>query len=244
MNHSLQYSLAALLLLASCRHTPSDATATSGSEPTEETQEVRVVRQHVNIPHDFSYITNLSSVDIVFTQGDFAVDAEGDSALLRFLDVNFDSNLMTVNIVTENNMDLNAYGNQSRVKLYVSCPELKCVSLCGNGGFECPGSLKSEHLQLGLLGSGNMTLNRVECESLNLQTTAPNSISIAALVAEKADLYSSNAATMDITMEVGELTLMNDASKSITLKGKANEVLVTKPNDPNLKNEVQMPPHR
>ena len=39
---------------------------------------------------------------IIYTQGDFNIDVEGDSAMLGYLNTTFESNLLTTNIYTDN----------------------------------------------------------------------------------------------------------------------------------------------
>ena len=244
MRHSIiqLWSLPVILLtLASCTQTPSGNNAAAPTNDTTKKPAPKaqhIIRKHINIPYDFSYITNLGSVDIIYTQGNYSIEAEGDSTTLSYLSATFDSNLLTVSVLTDNNVDLNLYGNSSNLKLYVSCPELKCVSICGNGNFESQATWRTEDLQLGTLGTGSMKLGRVECTTFSLQSTNTGDFSVSHLQAEDATIYSNSSAHIDLNVDVNNLILINDGTQTTKLTGKANKTVIKKPDDKNLTNQL------
>ena len=161
MKQGIIIALAALLLLGACRRAGTEKEDNSSKKNIEktETREQNIIRKRISIPFDFSYITNLGSVDIIYTQGNYAIEVEGDSATLNYLKAEFDSNLLTVSLQDDNNTDINLFGNAGNVKMYVSAPTLKCVSICGSGSFESQATWRAEDIQLGVLSSGNMKMN-------------------------------------------------------------------------------------
>ncbi len=241
MKYGFIITLAALLLLGSCRQssTPKEKeqNVTTKSEKSA-TREQNIIKKHISIPFDFSYITNLGSVDIIYTQGNYNIEVEGDSALLNYLNINFDSNLMTVYVQTDNSTDINLYGAKSNIKMYVSTPELKCVSICGNGSFESQATWRAENLQLGVLSTGKMNIGRVECTTLDLQSTDIGDITLTDLHAEDATIYSCSSANINVNMNVKNLVVINDGKQKMKLTGKAQHVAIKNSKDLNLVNEL------
>lgn len=240
MKYGLIFTLSTVLLLGACRHASPQQEGKDASQPNEKVQKKKnIIRKSINIPQDFNYLTNLGSIDVIFTQGNYSVEVEGDSATLNYLNTDFDSNLLTVSIQNEGNQDYNFYGNTSNVLMYVSCPDLQCVSVCGNGGFTSQATWRTENLQLGALGTGSMNIGKVECTTFSLQSTHVGEVNVTDLHAEDAAIYSRSSAHINIHMDVNNLTILNDGNQAMKLTGKASKTLIKNPNDPNLVNELQ-----
>ena len=237
MKYKLLIPVAMLLMLGACRN--------ASSNQQEKTKEVtaakkqNVIKKHISIPRDFSYLTNLGSVDIIYTQGNYSIDVEGDSALLEYLETTFDSNLLTVSIRMDSNTDINFYGNPKSVKMYLSCPDLKCVSICGNGSFVSEATWRAEDLQLGVLGTGDMKLGRIECTTFSIQSSDVGAITVSDLQAEDATIYSCSSAEIEANVNVENLTILNDGTQKMKLTGKATKQLIKNPKDPNLTNKIE-----
>lgn len=240
MKYGIIATLSTLLLLSACHHaTPSNDVKTDTQNSTKsEQRKQNIIRKRISIPFDFSYITNLGSVDIIYTQGDYNIEVEGDSTTLNFLNAEFDSNLLTVNLQSDNNTDINLYGNSNNIKMYVSTPELKCVSICGNGSFESQATWRAENIQLGVLSTGSMKIGRVECTTFEMQSTDIGNIDITDLHAEDATIYSRSSATINANVDVTNLTVINDGQQKMKLTGKAQNARIKNPNDINLINKL------
>ena len=115
MKQGIIITLAALLLLGACRRASTEKQDNSNKKNIEktETREQNIIRKRISIPFDFSYITNLGSVDIIYTQGNYAIEVEGDSTTLNYLKAEFDSNLLTVSLQDDNNTDINLLATQA-----------------------------------------------------------------------------------------------------------------------------------
>ena len=228
MKYGFIITLASLLLLGSCRQ--SSAPKADGQNSTTKsekpaTRELNIIKKHISIPFDFR-------------QGNYSIDAEGDSALLNYLVTEFDSNVLTVNVQTDNNTDFNKFGSTSNIKLYVSAPNLKCVSVCGNGSFESEATWRTEDLQLGVLSTGKMNIGKVECTTFNLQSTDIGDITLTDLHAEDATIYSRSSANINANINVKNLVVINDGKQKMKLTGKAQNVAIKNPQDLNLINEL------
>lgn len=233
--------LLAMALLTGCRHSTQSTQQDSGTEQGEEQKDVKrnVVRRQLPMPSEFNYLTNLGNVDIIYTQGEYHLEVEGDSVLLEQLTTNFDSNLLTVSLGADGNPDFNKYGSTSRVTMYLSCPDLACVSICGNGSFESRGTWTEPDLQLGMLHNGTMTLEHVECGTFALQVSAEGTVTLGNLHANEATIMSRSAASIKANVDVDELTVMNENKTKLHVTGRANHALFSHPNDPNLVNELE-----
>ncbi|MBO7569725.1 MAG: DUF2807 domain-containing protein [Bacteroidaceae bacterium] len=241
MKYGIIITFATVLMLGACRHTTPANEVKTTNKRTEKTEQRKqnIIKKRISIPFDFSYITNLGSVDIIYTQGNYGIEVEGDSATLDYLVTEFDSNILTVNLQTDNNTDINKYGSTNNIKMYVSAPALKCVSICGNGNFESQATWRAENIQLGVLSTGSMKIGRVECTTFDLQSTDIGNIDITDLQAEDATLYSRSTATINANVNVKNLIVINDGKQTMKLTGKAQTVRIKNPNDMNLINELQ-----
>jgi hypothetical protein len=231
----------ACVLLGSCRPaTPEKNPTSKESAPAEAKQPKRnIVRQHIAIPSTFTHITNLGSIDIIYTQGDFNIDVEGDSAMLGYLNTTFESNLLTTNIYTDNNPDINLYGSKSNIKMYVSCPDLQCVSICGNGGFTSKGTWETENAQIGVFGSGTLKLGDVQCTTFKLESGDKGPIRIQHLKAEDASIYSHSPANIDADLDVNRLSIFNVGTGRLHFTGRVRLSQIQHPDDPHLKLDLR-----
>lgn len=235
--------LATLLVgTTACNGNKEQNSQQKGQPEQQESTKQNIIRKRLSIPSEFGYITNLGSVDIIYTQGDFSVEAEGDSTTLSYLKTEFDSNLLTVSVSSDNNADFNRYGNTSNIKLYVSCPDLVCVSICGNGGFESVGTWSTDKLQFGCMGSGALKLDQVECTDCDIQASDRGEIRMEKLQARNVSLFSYGTSDIDINFNTDTLVVLNEGKQHIRLRGQAQKVVIKKPNDPNLTNELNVMP--
>ncbi|MCQ2256559.1 MAG: DUF2807 domain-containing protein [Bacteroidaceae bacterium] len=238
MNYRTILTIAAMTVMASCNNGNStkDTSSDSSSQTAESPQKrsTNIIRRPISIPSTFSYITNIGSVDINFSFGDYSIDVEGDSATLKYLSTDFDSNLLTIGLLSEDNTDINKFSNGTKITMYISAPELQCVSICGTGNFVTEGTWKGDNIQLGLLGKGTMTFDSIECNSLSLQTTDKGSAIFSSVKADDITLYTRSNATINANIDAQNLTVINDGKPTITINGRATNYKVKNPNDNNL----------
>lgn len=239
MKYGLIITFAVLLLMGSCRRATTEQKM-DNQQRTEKKEGTKqnIIRKRINVPFEFNHITNLGSVDIVYTQGDYNIEVEGDSATLNHLITDFDSKVLTVNLELDNYTDINLYGNTTNIKMYVSAPELKCVSICNNGGFESRDTWRAEKIQLGVLSIGTMKIGKVECTTFDLQSTGDGAIQLTDLQAEDATIYSRSAANINANVNVKNLIVINDGNQKMKLTGKAQHLRIKDPSDINLINEL------
>lgn len=140
---------------------------------------VKTVRRHVKYSGAFYQITNIGSLDIVFTQGPYNIEVEGPENLIDDLSVAIDQYVLTVNMKDEEKIDLTQYKTTNRkLTLYVSCPVIKTIAMCGTGGLHTVGTIQSDNLQLGILGTGSIEADTISAENLSLDVTGDGNANI------------------------------------------------------------------
>lgn len=238
MTHKLVAIGAMLVALTACSN-PSPKQAEASKTTDSAAQDKNIVRRPLGMVNDFTHLLSIGSVNIVYTQGDYSVEVEGDSAMLQYLNASFDSNLLTVSMQNDNNTDINLFGSVSNVTMYLSCPDLKCASVCGNGGFESKGKWSGDSIEVGVFGTGTLRLDTVECNRFKMEVNSVTQIDIANLTAKESIVWTRASATLNMDVDVEELSLINDYKPKVTLTGKAVNLMIKNPNDETLLNKMQ-----
>ena len=195
---------------------------------------VRIIDKEYHVLTPFTYITNLSSVNISLRQGDYFISARGDSATLSHLQLHFDSNLLTVNIASDNNSDYNYFGTTTNVWLTISAPKIECFSSCANGSFCTSGKIVAENLEVGVLGSGKVLLDTLECKELKIHSSEVGPIHFDHVRANTMTILSKADADIRGDVEVGALNIVNQGTQHIFITGKAENVSVQNKDDHNV----------
>lgn len=195
---------------------------------------VSITEKDYHVLTPFTYITNLSSVNISLRQGDYSISARGDSATLSHLQLHFDSNLLTVNIASDNNSDYNYFGTTTNVWLTISAPKIECFSSCANGSFCTSGKIVAENLEVGVLGSGKVLLDTLECKELKIHSSEVGPIHFDHVRANTMTILSKADADIRGDVEVGALNIVNQGTQHIFITGKAESVYVQNKDDHNV----------
>lgn len=171
--YSFLGALTCALLLLSCQQTNKTERGTDNTTKKEETKDViKTIRQPVKYSGAFYQITNMGSLDIVFTQGPYNIEVEGPEDEIDKLNIGIDQYVLTVNMKNEEKIDLTQYKTTNhKVTLYVSCPIIKTIALCGTGNFHAVGTIQSDGLQLGIIGTGSIDADTINAERLSLDVT-------------------------------------------------------------------------
>lgn len=142
-----------------------DASADSSCIKEQKTEDaVSVVRKAIPFTGDFSQITNMGSPNIVFTEGECSIVAEGPEVLVNHVRVSVDSGSLIVTLNSENNQDMNLFGmTADKLTLYISAPELRIVSTCSSGSFTAKGKVETEDFIVGTLGAGSIEFDTLVC---------------------------------------------------------------------------------
>lgn len=151
-----------ILMFASCNQSGSTSQPTRNETKPTEVREAERVRKPITFSGTFYQITNLGSLDIIFTEGDYNIEAEGPEKMLNYLHIDIDSNVLTVSIDNEESFGINQFTNgSSPITLYISCPNLQIVAVCSTGSFKSVSPIHTPDMQVGILDVGSIELDTV-----------------------------------------------------------------------------------
>ena len=207
---------------------------TSSHEADNNKTEVNLIRKPIAFNGTFYSITNLGSINIIYTQGPHSIEFEGDSMMMQYVETKFDSGILTVNLRGENKHDLDWYSRIGDVKLHVSSPSLMYLAICGSGNFQSDGTINAENIHIGTLGSGNIKLDTLNCKNMRYEQNGPGSTVFNKLISDNTTILLNSTGLFNLNTETKSLyTSILGKSDSIEVKCKANdaEILITGEND-------------
>ena len=234
-------ALLAVVVMIFTACTGSDKKQNGGKAAGAESQEAdsaRIVRRRQSCEREFFQITHIGTFDVYFTEGDYSLEYEGDSTLFPSMVAEFDSGTLTLSRRGENNIDVHAFTSRSNLKVYVSCPELRLLAACNSGSFRGFGTIHTSDMQIGVMGSGNVELDSVECNTLLVQNNDAGNVTIASCRAQSVDLLGKGSGNVSGGYEVeGEanLTFSGTATNDLSCKAKDVTLLSTGDGTTNLK---------
>jgi hypothetical protein len=169
MNKKCITIVVSLITLFSCNNA-SETTTSSKSLTLHEAYQKDTC---INIPcfEEFIQVTSIGNVDIEYKQGEYSIVAVGNPEVISLLDASFDSGILTVGMKNETRVELSTIKNKQNIKLLVSSPELKYMSICGNGNFHSKGTLKTKLFHTGNLGSGKIVIDTLICDILKIENS-------------------------------------------------------------------------
>lgn len=190
-----------------------------------EKTKAKVNKIHRNIPigTDFTHLICVSGADVVFTQGDYKLEAYGDSAILTYLETDFDSNILTISLASERNQDLNIYEGKVDVTINLSAPDLRCVSLCSSGDFISKGLWKGEKIEFGMIGKGQFKCDSIDCSTFDFQSSGNGSADFTHIKAQT--IHFANMSNCNVTADINTQILQceNKGNNTMTFTGHAKD---------------------
>jgi len=216
-----------ILMLASCNQSgPTSQSAKDETKPTE-VREPERIRKHITFSGTFYQITHLGSLDIVFTEGDYSIEAEGAENMLNSLHIDIDSNVLTVSIENEESLGINSFVNSSSpVTLYISCPSLQTLAVCSTGSFKSVGPIHTTDMELGILDTGCIELDTVfTTGSFNYESSGSgNAIFHHIRTQHDCSLMPSGGGDITADVDVADkLLIQNENTGNILVSGKAHQ---------------------
>ena len=159
----------------------------------------KIVRKKLPFHGSFYQITNVGSTNIYFTQGDYAIEAEGPEYMIDYVKAVVDSGTLTIGIKDEEDIGINQFDHEKgTVNVYISCPELRILAMCSTGSFFCDGTITTSEMAMGTLSSGNIHIDKLVCngsfryDGSNIGKCRINNL----MVDENAQIYLSEEASL------------------------------------------------
>ncbi len=230
--------LAVLALTTACTGEKKQNDNQTGKTDKTEVDSSRIVRRYQTCEQGFYQITHIGTFDVIYREGDYALEYEGDSTLFPSMVAEFDSGTLTLSRRGENNTDVHAFSSRSSIKVYVSCPELRLLAACNSGSFRGIGAIHTTDMQIGVMGSGSVELDSVECNTLLVQNNDAGNVTIASCRAQSVDLLGKGSGNVSGSYDVeGEanLTFSGAATNELFCKAKDITLLSTGSGTTNLK---------
>ena len=221
MKKLLIVSLAIFSALCSCNGNKTEKGENSTKDTIKKSPQ-NIIRTPLQITSDFNQITSIGGIDIIYTQGDFSAELEGDSLLLPHIDVDIDSGILSISMKGERNHDINIYEGKNGVKLYLSSPNLKCVALCSSGNFTSKGTWTNEDIQLGIIGKGSFKLDSINCKTFKYQTSGTGNADFKNIKGEQLEFICTSKSDVTATVDADYLKAATN-NGVITLNGKAKQ---------------------
>ena len=195
------------------------------------TVKTNIVRKIVNYAGPFYQITNIGSPDIIFQEGDYSIEVEGPENQIDAFNIDIDSYVLTVGLYKEENIDLHQFNRKSpHLKVYVSCPNLKAIATCSTGGFKSVGTIHTDKLIVGCIGSGTIEMDTVITTGFfRYESTGDGDATFHHIQSKGTSmlLLSGNGETKSYFDETTKLTVDANGAGLTTIEGKAQEAELT-----------------
>jgi len=207
-----------LIALCSCNNQNNSANQNNETTPK---RKANIITKHIPIGAEFTHLTSVSGADIVYSQGDYNMEVTGDSAVIQYLETNFDSNILTLSLGSERNPELNAYEGKQNVTINISAPYLQCVAICSSGSFTSRGKWSGEKIELGIIGSGNFSCDSIDCKIFDLQSSGKGNADFTHIQAESIHFSSTAETGIKADIETDLIMAENQGTTDFHITGHA-----------------------
>ncbi|RYY83445.1 MAG: DUF2807 domain-containing protein [Chitinophagaceae bacterium] len=113
---------------------------------------------------------------------------------------------------------VNVRGHE-RIRIHVSGPDLRAISLSGSGNTNVNGTMNSNSLALEVSGSGNLFLSGAQTDVISARVSGSGSIRVASGSANRADIHVSGSGDVDMSpMQAQVAETHTSGSGTIRLK--------------------------
>ena len=219
-----------LLALTNCGRKNQPVNNQSVTKPAEAVAKSNIIHKDLFVVSEFTHLTIVSGADIHYTQGDYSIEAIGDSTLLEHIITEFDSSVLTINLGSERNPGLNVYEGKKNVRINISAPALRCVSLCSSGNFTTHGLWKGEVIELGIIGEGSFYCDSIVCNTFDLKSSNNGSGNFAYLTGKEVSFANLGNSNITANVDAEHFVAINRGNCTMTFTGRATtkEIYPTK----------------
>jgi hypothetical protein len=115
--------------------------------------------------NDFTKIDLGLPAELVYVQSDnYSVQIEASENLMEFIKTDVKSNTLTIEFKKNK-----CYKEKNPIKIYISSPTIKGISISGSGTVTSKNKLTSNDLDLNISGSGDMFLDSLDIQNLDVK---------------------------------------------------------------------------
>ncbi len=197
-------------------------TTTSGSQATQVTSASKTVKMK-----PFVDVNVIGSMQVLYSTG------KSNEVRVEAMKEAFDKLVIYVKenelYITSKDENLDSASLIQDVKVYVSSPSLREVSLTGAGSFITTGPVSSSHLDIDLIGAGEVAFaQRVDTKTLDVELTGAGVVNISDLKCPKLWTQITGAGTVNydnITIDNAESIIVG--SGKVSMKGSVKNHIKT-----------------
>jgi len=190
-----------------------------------------IVKRHITFSGTFYQIVNIGSIDIIYTEGDYNIEAEGPQRLIDAINISVDSHVLTVNMNSELVMGIDQFKQKgSGLILHVSCPELRSFATCSTGGFRSVGLSHIKDIHCGCLGLGSIELDSLLITgNFRYESSGDGNATFKYVkVAGESTMLIGGKGNVDAHFETGnQLTIDNSGTGIVNIHGQAKHTDLT-----------------
>lgn len=216
------------MLVVGCRQSASDEKTEKNTVTASASAVMQTVRRQLPYVGAFNQITNVSDFDIVFTEGDYNVELEAPEALADALHMTLDSGVLTLSQLEEGKSSTYRKGASGTMgTIYVSCPELRMLAVCGSGSFRSEGTIHTPQMHVGTLSLGAIEMDSVVCEGTFIYETSNDGDAIFRHIQAGSDVtfFTSDNGTTTAHVNTPGTMVINSGNKAVaSFKGRAAKV--------------------
>jgi hypothetical protein len=130
----------------------------------------------------FKAVTLVGSPTVYYTQGkNFSVRVVAPKNLMNEVKTEVKGTELKIWVNTANSkniFNLISTNDASKVKVYVTSPDLIAATLIGSGDFKCKGHLDTDNLRIQLKGSGDMEFADIICDKIEVELIGSGDLDI------------------------------------------------------------------
>lgn len=219
--YTLFYILAATVLCGCGQQNKSAENDNNGQESALKKPTTKIVKKEIHVGGTFTHLTSITGADIEYTQGNYRMELEGDSLLMKYLETDYESGLLTLSLASERNADINRYETKLNLTIRISAPDLQCVSLCNCGDFTSKGTWKGKKIEFGSIGSGSFHCDSIECDKLEFQASGSGNATFTHIQSPYIHFANTNMSNIDALVSCDTLQAENIGRSTFNIKGTA-----------------------
>lgn len=207
-------------VLASCQKKASPSVATAAQSAAQSDGKAQLTRE-LPIHGKFSQVTVVSDMDVELRTGPCRVVVRGDSATIMQMRYDIDAGGLILSNPSEENSDINRYGNRNGLHVTVWSPAWRIVANCGNGRLYCRDALRTSFLHLGCIRDGKVELDSVVADTFRYDGSGRAQCRIGLLAGRTAELSVTSSAQVSACLDVDTFFCAADLKASATFTGRA-----------------------
>jgi hypothetical protein len=147
----------------------------------------------------FDKIEVYGSPSVYYFQSDaFSVNVKGPENKVDNIITTVEDGTLTIRNKGKIGIFNVSFGDMNDLSVHVGSPDLTSVSLSGSGDFVCVSNLDTDHMQISLRGSGDMTFENIICDDCVTELVGSGDITVKRLEAFTSEISLVGSGDMEV----------------------------------------------